>query len=273
MRTKLNLEPTRKAVVTLAVVTGFAFLTCCGVGVFMMSRINTIKAELTQKEEQVSESLFSAGKVDQAQKRYHDALSQLHYLEKSVSTRAYIPTLLKQLEAMGKSVNLKVIGVIPIAAPPTVAPPPPPKAQGDQSAAATPPPKPVKPPYDGQRINILVRGNYSNALSFLYRLTTFPKILTVNSVQMGRAASVGNKPLPRGTLEITFNLTAFVLDTPTSVSGVKVGSQSQNGVSRQPSSILAADLAVGLPEKAIDLSMAVFPSWTWLTPTRSRYAT
>ncbi|MEI6914911.1 MAG: hypothetical protein WCL39_07255, partial [Armatimonadota bacterium] len=129
------------------------------------------------------------------------------------------------------------------------------------------------PPYDGQRINIVVRGNYSNALSFLYRLTTFPKILTVNSVQMGRAASVGNKPLPRGTLEITFNLTAFVLDTPTSVAGVKVGSQSQNGVSRQPSSILAADLAVGLPEKAIDLSMAVFPSWTWLTPTRSRYAT
>lgn len=246
MRTKLSLEPSRKAVLTLAVGTGLAFLACCGIGLLMMSKINTVKAELTEKETQVSDSEFNAGKVEQAEKRYHEALNQLHYLEKSASTRAYIPTLLKQLEWMGKSVQLKVIGVTPIAEPPQVAPPTPPKAAGDQSAEAPTPPKPKKPPYEGQRINVVVRGNYANALSFLYRLTTFPKILTVNSVQMGRATSLGNKALPTGTLEITFNITAFVLDKPTSGAGTSANLR-LNGLEMRAPIVVAANHTANHP--------------------------
>jgi Tfp pilus assembly protein PilO len=64
------------------------------------------------------------------------------------------------------------------------------------------------------RIEVKCEGSYADALSFLNRLTTFPKILTVNSVDITPGAmSRSGSGQVSGKLEITFNLSAFILDS------------------------------------------------------------
>lgn len=217
MRTRLNLEPTRNSVVLLTGASGVAFLALCGVALFGVSRINAAKAELTQRQAQMQECETNAGKVDLAEERYFNSLKELHYLEKTTSTRAYIPTLLKQLEALGRSVNLKVVAVRPVVAPEEAAPPPKPAADAaakDKDEEAKPAPKPAKPPYEEQRIDVSFQGSYANALSFLYRLTTFPKIMTVNSVEMSPLGNSASKIASDGRLDIKINVSAFILEGP-----------------------------------------------------------
>lgn len=200
----------------LTATSGIAFLALCGVALFGMSRINAANAELTQRKAQAQECETNAGKVDLAQERYFNSQKELHYLEKSVSTRAYVPTLLKQLEALGRSVDLKVVAVRPVVQPVEAPQQSKPAAENNSDSKAeeqTPKPKAAKPPYEEQRIDISFQGSYSNALSFLYRLTTFPKIMTVNSVEMSPIGG-GSRIDATGRLDIKINVTAFVLDAP-----------------------------------------------------------
>jgi hypothetical protein len=132
-----------------------------------------------------------------------------------VSTQAYVPTLLKQVERLGRSVHLRVIGVRPKAPDPnaglakkmaTEA-----ASQGGQGGANAPAaaqkPEPPKP-YDELEVDFEMEGNYMDALDFLYKLTSFPKILAVNNVQMSPDSGCALAESPRLTIRI--NATAFV---------------------------------------------------------------
>lgn len=217
MKTRLNLEPSRRTLILLAVGSGAAFLLCCTVMALGMSMLGKVSAEFEQKQAEVEDGKQIATRLQASEQTYFDSVKELHFLEKSTSTRAYIPTLLKQLEQLGRSVNLKVVAVKPVIEQQAPAPKPAPEAgaQGSSKDGDAPPPKRApKPPYEEQQIDISVEGTYNNALSFLYRLTTFPKILTVNSVEMSRKPTSANEPSSAGRLEIKCNVTAFVLDPP-----------------------------------------------------------
>ena len=209
MRTKLNLEPSKRSLVLVSVGAGVALLTCGAMAVVGLGQIHSLDQQVAAKQTQVAAGRLIATRLATSEKRYEDSRNELRFLELTASTRAYIPTMLKQLEALGHTVNLKVVAVRPVVEP--VQPKPVVAAPSGGAGAQAAPPKPQAPPYETQRIDITAEGTYANALSFLYHLTTFPKIVTVNSVEMTPVGGSGGNSVASGKLEIHFNITAFVL--------------------------------------------------------------
>jgi Tfp pilus assembly protein PilO len=214
----LSLKPSSKGVTVLVIVAVVILFGCVLAYVGAAGKLKTATDELAKKEKVVTESKQIALKLEKSRLDYFDARSQVRYLESSVSSRDYVPTLLKQIERLGKSVNLKVLGVRPqevdnkrasrsVTSGAKAAEGKVEEAgkRTDSKTAAAPKPN----PYDELKINLEVEGSYMNAMNFLYRLTTFPKIIAVNRMEMspGREAFALNSPK----LSIKMTVTAFVL--------------------------------------------------------------
>jgi len=220
---RVSLKPTSKGVTVLVILAAVILFGCVLGYMAAAGELKTIAMEMDRKQKQVTANKEIALKLENSRLEYLDARSQVRCLEASVSTQDFVPTLLKQLEHLGKSVNLKVIGVRPE---------PPSKdpvvarsissgakaAEGNVEAAsqqkntaagAAKPATAVKP-YDEIKIDVQAQGKFMNALDFLYKLTSFPKIVAVNSVDLappGNLESCYASP----SLTIKLNITAFVL--------------------------------------------------------------
>lgn len=214
---ELNLKPSSKGVMVLVIVAVVILFSCVLGYIGAAGKLKTATDLLEKKERVVAESKQIAQKLEKSRLDYLDACSQVRYLESSLSTRDYVPTLLKQLEALGKSVNLKVLGVRPEQA--SVQPQSRSLSSGANASegnveeasktkgakAQTAKPK----PYNELKISLEVQGNYTNVLDFLYRLTTFPKIIAVNALEMSPGKDVGGAGSP--TLIVKMTVTAFIL--------------------------------------------------------------
>lgn len=222
----VSLKPTQKGVTVMAIVAGAIFVCCLLACLGAVAKVRKVDGERARVEKQLKESQRIAETEQDSLNRYLDTKAQIKYLEASVSTQAYVPTLLKQLEHMGRSVNLKVIGVRPK---PNEAKPARQASSGgegeaasaDQEAASKPPPP---KPYDEAEIEVTLEGTYMNALEFLSSLTSFPKIIAVNTVQMDPVATPYLVGAPR--LTITMSVTAFVFKEPAKRGEKKVESAS-----------------------------------------------
>lgn len=215
---QINLKPSPKGVAVLGIMAGLVFILCLLSCLAAVGKVRSVDSEKRQVETQLRDSQMIAQTQISTENRYLDTRAQIRCLESSVSTQAYVPTLLKQIENLGRSVNLKVLGVRPL--------PPDPNAalakkqaaaaasENSGSSAASEKPEPPKP-YDELRVDLELEGHYMNALDFLYKLTSFPKILAVNSLEISpQSGSVGDGNTK---LSIKINATAFVFkETPNS---------------------------------------------------------
>lgn len=216
-----RLNPTSKTVTLLIIAAAVLLFGGLLTYFVMSSKLKTYAADLDKKQKEVDDSRQIARKVTDVEMRFQQTCSQLQFLETSVSTQAYVPTLLKQLEELGKEVNLRVVSVRPVPGqinqptrklstdstnPEAV------QKQMDEStqgggAAKKPEPK----PYEPMVVDVEVQGSYSNALAFLCKVTTFPKIMAVNSVQISPAATGPMGPsMASPSLTVKINLTAYV---------------------------------------------------------------
>ena len=209
----LSLKPTQKGVTVLVVLAALVFVLCLLSCLGAVSKIRSVDRERADVEKQVRESTMIAQTQRTSESKYLDTRAQIRCLESSVSTQTYIPTLLKQIENLGHAVHLKVIGVRPKAPNPSAARlarnsagEAGSQASADPNAAAARPEPPK--PYDELEVDLELEGGYMNALDFLYRMTSFPKILAVNSVQMTPSSGVDMSASPR--LSIKINATAFL---------------------------------------------------------------
>jgi Tfp pilus assembly protein PilO len=230
----LSLKPSSKGVTVLIIVAVLVLFGCVLGYVGAAGKLKKNTDELAQKQKVVNESKKIALKLEKSRLDYFEACSQVRYLESSVSSRDYVPTLLKQIERLGKSVNLTVAGVRPEQVEK--------KASersvtsgrkasegnvedasrqvSDNNSSRT---KKVDP-YDEIKVELDVEGSYMNALNFMYRLTTFPKIIAVNKIEMSPSKESVVLSSPR--LKIKMTVTAFLLkedqpaETPASSSRV-----------------------------------------------------
>lgn len=208
----VSLKPTQKGVTVLVVLAALVFVLCLLSCLAAVGKIRSIDGERAEVEKQVRESQMVAQTQRDSENKYLDTRAQIRCLESSVSTQAYVPTLLKQIERLGRSVHLNIIGVRPKAPDANaklaqkMASEAGGQAGADPNAAATKPEPPK--PYDELEVDLELEGGYMNALDFLYRLTSFPKILAVNSVQMTPGIGLNVSESPR--LSIKINATAFV---------------------------------------------------------------
>jgi Tfp pilus assembly protein PilO len=140
----------------------------------------------SQLETQLKDSL---GKLQQCSAR-------LNHLEKGVPELAYVPTMLKELEGIGRENGLEVLGVRPV---PKVAPNP--KDITEKKAA--------KKRYSEVDIEVNCRGNYKSVKNFVRALQSFPKIVAARTISMTPkqdTSSVGGSPK----LDVTISLRSYL---------------------------------------------------------------
>ncbi len=191
-----------RGLVTLCVV---ILLAGAGVIYWQYTGFTELKARTQAAEQQVEEGRSIAQRLEQTQQRYQNMVQQLQHLELSVSERAYIPTLLKQLESAAKSYRLTVLSVRPSNAPASQK-----KAQPEDEEGKDEEKKPAEP-YERQTIEVGVRGQFWDVMRFTENLTRFPKILAVERLQLRpRQRKEPNDPFE---VEAQFTLTAFIFRT------------------------------------------------------------
>ncbi len=203
----LRIRPTKQTLIALAVV-AVLILGACGFMYYNFGcKIGTLNAEIDKKQQKLDNSEETTRRLARVELEYTGAQAKLGSLEKGVSTKAYLPTLLRQIEDMGRGVNMRVVGVRPMV---TAAPPPPPpttSADGKTTKVARKAPD----PYDKLDIDIEVVGKYSDVTHFLYMITSFPKIIAVNSVQMSLASGDARNQPGSPLLSVKLGTTAFIL--------------------------------------------------------------
>lgn len=186
-----------------------AFVLIAGVAVVFLlnSHIHDMQATVSGKETQVGSNEQVAQRYEKTQADYDKVAAQTQYLEASVSAKAFVPTLLKQLQALATTTHLTVMSVRPG----LITTPAPPADSTSGTAADSTKKKTPPPPYDTIDIGVDVSGSYADTATFLYNLTKFPKIISVASVQMAPGSGVPVKGAQTGpTLTTNLHLTAFV---------------------------------------------------------------
>lgn len=162
----------------------------------------SLQSRVQAAEKQVEEGRTVAQRLEQTQQQYQNIVQKLQHLELSVSERAYIPTLLKQLEDSAKSCQLTVLSVRPSNAQPDQ------KAQTEGDDQKKEEKKKPAEPYEKQVIDVSVRGQFWNVMRFTEGLTRFPKILAVERVQFRPRQR--KDPTDPFEVEAQFTLIAFI---------------------------------------------------------------
>lgn len=210
---------TTKVVILMGAIAGCVLVGGIFTYVMCSSQLKSANVQLQERQQQEQESSQIAKKLDSVESTYLDTQSELSFLETSVSNYEYIPTMLKQLEVLGKSLDMKVISVRPqaVQAAAPVSPPPSDSSSASgtsgQAPAAT---QAKKKPYQELSIEVTLEGNYWQARNFLYRLTKFPKIVSVKSIQIAPADASGTTG--GSTLQVCLSVTAFVFNADESKS-------------------------------------------------------
>lgn len=207
---RFTLKPSRQTCYALGGLMILVLVSTVGVYTWQSGEIAAIETQADQKRVQVASGEKVAHRLQEVETTYAETQGKLRFLETSVTPGEYVPTLLRQMESLAKSVNLKVAAVRP-----TLEPAPPAPPASDKEAR-----KNWKPqPYDRLIVDMDVSGNYWSVAKLLYRLTEFPKIMTVETVQLTpREPKYGQSPA----LEVKMKVIGFIFpvkDTP--VDGMK----------------------------------------------------
>lgn len=206
-------KPSKKALICLVSIAVLILIGCGFMYANRASRLAVLEKQIADKQQRLADGEQVARRLSDVERRYEDAQVTLGILEQGVSTKAYVPTLLRQLEETGKSVNLRVTGVRPKPAE-RVARVPNQAESGAETDTATntEAKKAEEPPYDKLDLDIQLSGKYWDVVRFLSKITSFPKIITVNDMQI----STEGQPTGLGSPElmVKINATAFILKEP-----------------------------------------------------------
>ncbi len=131
-----------------------------------------------------------------------DSLAKLQHLEQGVQDYAYVPTMLSDLDTLGKASGIDVTGVRPLPKPVVAKQSGPPPSDEE---------KPKKKAYDELDIEVKGRGNYHSVLTFIEALDKFPKIVAARTVEMNPKMDPGQT---LSTLDVTIGLRAYIFAGP-----------------------------------------------------------
>jgi Tfp pilus assembly protein PilO len=210
---RVRLRPDKRSVALLGA--GLcAILAGGGALLYQQQRsLATITLQLRDKERQRDESARLASRLAELELRFKEDQDQLKFLESSLPSMAYVPTLLKQIEKLGKDTKNVVRGVRPEMAPRAPVRPAvrrtDPEAQEGGDGPKEEKPKPPEP-YDRLTIQVALTGSYQDYQLFLQKLTHFPKIVAVDRVQL-RPRHDNSNPGGNPRLDVDMQLTAFIL--------------------------------------------------------------
>lgn len=173
-------------------------------------KVEDLRAQLAKQGNVESELEEITQKVQLSQEK-------LNHLEQGVPQRAYMPTLMTEIEALGQRNGILVTGVRPMPAKFAA-----PAKSGDKSG------EPVKKAYEEQDVEVKGNGHYLKVLAFLSELERFPKIVSVQSVTLTPKNDLNAKG-DKSSLDVTVELKAFLFPTSSPASKLTQGENSHEG--------------------------------------------
>lgn len=156
------------------------------------ARYQNLEAEVPTREEVEAELKATEEELEKYEVK-------LAHLERSVPPSAYVPTMLSELESLGRRNRIQVTGVRPV-------------AQQRQSARDKEVEGQTKKAYEEIEIDITGTGQYNDVMSLVMELKQFPKIVAVRTVSLTPKKEAAAASM--GILESTIRLRAFVFAPP-----------------------------------------------------------
>jgi len=170
-----------------------------GIWTYHAQSIRQINAQMQQYEQEAFTGRATAKHLAAARLDADVVTRELKNLESQVVPELFLPTLLRQVDTLAKRNGLEVMALKHTL---EVSPKAPDASVTDEEKQMF---RPL--PYDRDRIDIEVRGTYWGVARFLYRLTTFPKILAVETVTERPAEQATPQS---GRIIATIRMTGFV---------------------------------------------------------------
>jgi Tfp pilus assembly protein PilO len=164
-----------------------------GATIFQWQEIGDKWDSIAELKKNVRDPKDIAAEFEETSNKVITSKAELEHLEKSVPAFAYVPTMLKELEAYGKQNGIEVLGIRPI-----------PKAESKDKNG-----KKKKAPYEEIAIEVKGRGGYKAVQSFVVALAKFPKIVSARAVSLQPKELPGAPPGTK-TLDVTIEIRAFL---------------------------------------------------------------
>jgi hypothetical protein len=186
-----------------------------GIVWFQQQKLSETAAILRSREAEMADGHKVARQRDEVRLSLEQDRAELLYLENGVSDAAYVPTLLKQLEELAGTTQNRVLGVRPIAdtrGPTRIEQRRDPNAQAKSGSSTDKEAEAPPEPYTRLAIQVSLVGSYQSSQAFVDRLTRFPKIVSVEELQLRPHHTVGlPSPKEQGLLDVEVKLTAFIM--------------------------------------------------------------
>lgn len=186
---------------TIVLLCGVVVLAGGGATYWANGASNQAKARYLALEAAVPDEAELKKSVAESQLVVDDYKGQLQHLEQSVPSLAYVPTLLTELEKLGKDHRIEVTGVRPVIGEKTT------KSNDDKKGGEK------KAAYQEMSIDINGRGTYADVMSMVDALKKFPKILAVQTVALQPKRATSEKDAAQNNarvLDATVRIKAYL---------------------------------------------------------------
>jgi len=177
----------------LAAVTAAVFVAGVGATFYQYSSMCEVRTRVDVLKKKAEHEKELSKQAEASAKKLQETSERLAHLESGVPKPAYVPSLLKELEAVGTKNGISVLGVRPILS---------------ADAAKKEDPKKKKKPYDELRIEVKGRGTYRSVMNFLQSLKQFPKIVAARSLTASPKVEVGKEST--GQLDVVIELKTYL---------------------------------------------------------------
>ncbi|HWP31258.1 MAG TPA: type 4a pilus biogenesis protein PilO [Fimbriimonadales bacterium] len=183
------------------VLTFVLFVTASALGYWQYTKMSSVQSNVEKLSNDLQNAQQLQAKALRVKLILAESLEKLQHLEAGVSTAAYVPTLLKELESVGRSCNLEIIGVRPL---PMNTDKKKKKSDDENKSSETI----QRKPYQELDLEVKSQGSFQNQMLFLQRLQDFPKIVGVQSVSINPKMGKDGKTI--SSLEAVFVIRVYV---------------------------------------------------------------
>jgi Tfp pilus assembly protein PilO len=173
-----------------------------GLCYFQYTKFGEVQSRLVKLRGEVSDPKAVQSRLDASNMQLEGARQSLIHLEANVSSAAYVPSLLHDLDGYGKQNGIAVTGVRPA-----------PKSTSAADAKAK-----ASKPYDELNIQITGTGSFDSIQKFVSNLPTFPKIVAARMVTIEPSRGAG-PDAKQGVLNMTVQIKAYVFKADEAIDG------------------------------------------------------
>jgi len=190
--------PNPKLFIVLTILT---VLAGSGLSYMQYSNYTVLSGKVDELKKNAKDRTQIQAELTDANTQLNETRGKLVHLEQSIPEPTYVPTMLKELEKLGKDAGIDVLGVRPV--PKAVVRPM--KQEGETTDADA---AKKRKPYTELTIEVRGRGNYKAVMNFIKGLTTFPKIVAARTVSLQPKSDVKNLGAPK--LDCTIELRSYL---------------------------------------------------------------